>query len=64
MPLTRALDHVLLTYPCPHCGLGLEKTGSWFISSAGFRCAGCSLTSQLTYDIKLGLFAANDHLAP
>ncbi|MDB5483252.1 MAG: hypothetical protein JWO83_4305 [Caulobacteraceae bacterium] len=64
MPLTRDLDQILLTHPCPHCGHGLEKTGRWFTTAAGFRCGGCGVPSRITYDIKLRLWAVNAHLAP
>jgi transposase-like protein len=63
MPLTHALDHVVLTHPCPHCGRAVEKPGSWFKSAASFRCVGCGANNRITYEEKLSLFAASSGLA-
>jgi transposase-like protein len=63
MPLSKGLFHVLLNYPCPHCGHAHEKMGTWFKSIRHYDCRSCGQTVQMTYDDKVRLFAANAHRA-
>ncbi|MBU1378656.1 MAG: hypothetical protein KKE02_02650 [Alphaproteobacteria bacterium] len=57
MSLSRKFDHVLMTYPCAKCGHGLEKLGSWFMSTARFSCEACGAPNRVTYDEKIRLQA-------
>ena len=62
MPLARALQSVLLTMPCPHCGHRLAKKGSWFQTVSYFRCGACRRGVRVPYEEKLRLFDDHAHL--
>ena len=56
MTLSRRLLHADLTFHCPHCGLAITKSGSWFKSIVQFKCQGCQREVRLTYTDKIALF--------
>ena len=55
MTLSRALNHVQMSYPCGGCGHVLLKPGSYFLSVPRFRCEGCGLENRITYDDRVRL---------
>jgi len=58
MPLNIALDGVLMTHPCPYCGVVTTRPGRWFRVIRHYRCKGCNEPVHLPYEQKLKLFAA------
>ena len=52
MPIPNRLDHVLLSYRCPHCGELIEQRGGWFRLSGQFHCPRCEHAIRVTYDAR------------
>src|SRR6478672_4633995 len=63
MPLHLGLMNVILSHPCPHCGLTLKMKGSWFCPKANYACASCHQLVPMRYPEKTALFAKHAHLA-
>jgi len=56
VPLSLALDRVILTRPCPKCGHQLKKQGVWFKAVGQYICEECRLFIVMTYPEKGGAF--------
>jgi len=62
VPLSLALDRVILTRPCPNCGHQLKKQGVWFKAVGQYICEECRLFIVMTDPEKVELFEAHAHL--